>query len=361
MPISHRLPAQNPPGAERRTASFWWLGFGGALFLPASTLAFFVSGPHGPLAALLWTLPVWLLIAADRWGPAERRMVPPEAAGWFFDAVLYALVVLQILNIGAMGWMVSRLAWDTPPDVLAAAADLVALRILMGSNSCCAAIAPAHELTHRRHRLQRLLGRILLVTVGYDHFHIAHRWGHHAKLGSAEDPSTARADESYPAFVKRAVVAQWRIAWRAEPRAAMTGLAAEVVLGMGLLWGFGPLAAFAWGYQAVVAVRLLEAVNYFQHLGLTQDSGRAGATAWRSDSAVSLFVFLGLNRHADHHRRPGVPYPELRSLGEGPELPFGYFGTAFWVKNRDAGFRRWAAGRWGLGETAPEPATSGAE
>lgn len=334
--------AEGIPGAARQALSLWWLGFGLCLFLPTCTLAFLLTGPHGAASALLWTLPVWLLIAADHWGPAERRMVPQAAPGWFFDGLLYALVLLQILNILGMGWMVARLPWATAADWGTGCANLVALRILVGTNSCCAAIAPAHELIHRRGRFQRLLGRLLLVTVGYDHFSIAHRRGHHAKLGGAGDPSTARVDEDYATFLRRSVAAQWRIAWRAERGSALLGLMAETGLALAFGWAFGPLALTMLVYQAVVAVKLLEAVNYFQHFGLTQDSGRAGATAWSCDSAVSLFMFLGLTRHADHHRHAATPYPRLRSLDAGPALPCGYLWAAIWVKNHSAGYRRWA-------------------
>jgi alkane 1-monooxygenase len=347
MPILAKTHRQGIARAIQQPPSRWWLGFSLCLFLPGCTLAFLATGPHSAAAAGLWTLPVWLLIAADRWGPAERRQVPFAAPTWFFDGLLYALVGLQALNLPAMGWMVSRLEWSAAPDWAAGLVNLLAVRILMGSNSCCAAIAPAHELIHRRNRWQRWLGRMLLITVGYDHFYLAHRCGHHAQLGHREDPSTAREDESYEAFFRRSLAAQWRIAWRAGRRSLAAGLAAEAALWAGFAWAFGPLAAFMLGYQAVVAVRLLEAVNYFQHFGLTRDSSRAGATAWACDSAVSLFLFLGLTRHADHHRRPGVPYPWLRSLSGELAMPCGYLWMAIWVKNRSAGYRRWAAGRWG--------------
>lgn len=323
----------------------WWWGFSLSLFLPVSTLAFLLSGPHPGGTALLWTLPVWALIAADRFGPSETRSVPGEAPRWFFDGLLYVLASLQMANVLALGLMVSNLAWDNAEGILASVANLLAVRVLVGPDFCCAAIAPAHELIHRRRRWQRLLGRLLLVTVCYDHFFVAHRIGHHARLGSRDDPSTARGDETYEVFFRRSCWQQWREAWRQEPRSVLRGLAAELALlaGFGLL--FGPLALFMLAYQALVAVRLLEAVNYFQHFGLTLDSGRAAMTAWNSDSAVSLFVFLGLPRHADHHRRPAAPFPELRAVADGPRLPYGYLGMAWWVKNRSSGFRRWALAR----------------
>jgi alkane 1-monooxygenase len=112
---------------------------------------------------------------------------------------------------------------------------------------------------------------------------------------------------------------------------------------MGLyLMTFGGLALFAWIYVSWVAIRLLESVNYFQHFGLTSESEQSGETAWHCNSAVSLFMFLGLTRHADHHRRPGVAFTELNEVAGGLNLPFGYLVMAIWVKNSCGSFRRWA-------------------
>lgn len=287
-------------------------------------------------------MPVWLLIIADRYGPAERRSVPVTAPTWFFDGQLYLAAVLQIINIILIGVMVSQLRWDSVAIIAPSFTDLLILRILGGTNACCSVIAPAHELIHRRSRWQRSLGRLMLISVFYDHFFISHKLGHHARLGYAEDPSTAYLHEDYDSYLKRSISRQWQLAWQNRPRAVVKGIAVEVLLMV--LYGlfFGPLALFVWMYLSWVAIRLLEAVNYFQHFGMTVQSGHSGYTAWRCDSAVSLFMFFSLTRHADHHRRPAKPYQELQSSEKGPLLPYGYLGMALWVKNASRSFRDWA-------------------
>lgn len=325
-----------------------WPFYSLALYLPVASLCFFLSAPHSVGTALAFTVPVWLLIALDHWGPDEQRVIPSDAPDWFFDGLIYLLVALQITNVLALGLMVSRLTW-TGAEAVASMTDLVVLRILYGTTACCAVICPAHELIHRRQRWQRWLGRVLLMTVFYDHFHIAHKAGHHARLGSRDDPSTALPDESYGEFCRRSLIQQWCLAWSLQPRTVMQGLLAQAVFALAFGLAFGPLALFALGYVAGVGIRLLEAVNYFQHFALTLASGRSVVTAWRSDSAVSLFLFLGLNRHADHHRRPAVAYHQLIALDDGPCLPCGYLGTAIWVKNASGSFRRWALSEAGLG------------
>lgn len=334
----------------------WWGGFALSLVLPLSTLVFLFTGPHLASSALCWTLPVWALIAADRWGPTERRQVPPRVSPRFFDGLLYATTLLQGLNVLAMGLMITRLNWTDNAEIINSLTDLLVLRILGGTNACCSVIAPAHELIHRRSRWQRRLGRLLLMTVFYEHFYVAHRSGHHARLGSREDPSTSAIDEGYSEFLWRSVKGQLLLAWRLQPRTVLRGVSLQFMVALAYGWAFGPLSLFMWLYVSVVAIRLLEAVNYFQHFGLTQDSGLSSVTAWRCDSAISLFLFMGLPRHADHHRRPWVHYPHLEVSAGGPSLPLGYLGTAIWVKNDCRGYRLWAVRELGRYEARRLPA-----
>jgi alkane 1-monooxygenase len=138
---------------------------------------------------------------------------------------------------------------------------------------------------------------------------------------------------------------QWQMAYRLHPRAFRRGVLIQSLLLLTYAFIFGGIAALVWLYLSWVAIRLLEAVNYFQHYGLTTESAAGHHTAWRCDGAVSFFLFLGLTRHADHHRRPMAPFDELRPEDEGPELPMGYLGTAVWVKNHSRSYGRFAQGR----------------
>lgn len=319
----------------------WWSGFCLALILPLSTLCFLLTGPHEIVGSLLWTLPVGLLIYADTRGPRETRSIPANAPRGFFDGIIYAVAMLQLLNLIAMGVMVSSLEWHGPGAVGVSLVNLLVLRILGGTNACCSVIAPAHELIHRRGQWQRILGRVMLISVFYDPFFVAHRLGHHAQLGRAGDPSTAAIHESYEDFFWRSMSSQCLIAWRARPGMLLQGLLVQLLLMVCFGWAFGGLALFMWFYQSWVAIRLLEAVNYFQHFGMIHPSEHAATRAWHCDSAVSLFMFFGLPRHADHHARPGKSYWDLEDVAGGPKLPYGYLGTAIWVKNASRSYREW--------------------
>src|SRR5205823_2798825 len=72
------------------------------------------------------------------------------------------------------------------------------------------------ELIHRPSKALQLLGRMLLATVFYEHFYVEHVRGHHLRIGTEQDPATARYGETYNEFWKRTVPGQFRSAFRLE-------------------------------------------------------------------------------------------------------------------------------------------------
>jgi alkane 1-monooxygenase len=328
-----------------------------SLALPLSTLAFLATGPHSLGAALLWTLPVWALVLTDIWSPHARDNHAPALPNWFFDGLLLLLGGLQFAIIFLMLGMVARLGWDSAVQAIASLGDLMAIRILVGTNSCCSGIALAHELIHRRSRIPQWLGRLLLCLVCYDHFTVEHLRGHHRRVNTADDLATARFGETYDDYLRRTLIGQFRDAWRLENQRlglpgsgdlslgilrhrVFQGVCVEILvaLAIGVYWGLLALGVFLW--QALAAVRLLEAVNYFQHWGLLrEDKCFRPADAWTTDSWVTLHVFLGLSRHADHHLHAHRPYQLLRYRNDGPRLPYGYFGMAFLAKSFNKRFQ----------------------
>jgi alkane 1-monooxygenase len=338
--------------------------------LPVTTLVFAVTGPH-PRWVGLWLLPLALSIAADVWGPSERRQPASTVPGWPFDWVLYALVALQVTNVVLVARMVGITgfwSWQT----------LVAV-VLVGTNSGYSGIVVGHELMHRREPHMRLLSRILMGTVLYEHFYTEHLRGHHARVGTDADPATARFGESFVHFFRRTVPAQFRSAWRLEARRlgnpdmrwwdprllrsrVVHGLAAEWAATFALAAFFGWPAFFFQVLQAAWAVRLLECVNYFEHWGLRRAGKRVSPRdSWDTDSWFTLYTLVGLSRHADHHAYPSRPYQQLRHWDESPKLPSGYFGMVLLAIARNQTFQRRMSSelrRRELGPWAPQ-ATAG--
>ena len=315
--------------------------------LPLSTFFCLSAAPHVWYAALIWTVPVWLCIVADYFSPSDQSLPKLDGKEWLLDMRLYGLFALQIVNIMLLLSATSRLAWATPFDVGTSVVNIIAFRILMGTTSCCSGIAVAHELLHRRSRHMRMMARILLWTVCYDHFALEHAHGHHRRVGSSADPATARLGENFPNFFRRSVVGQWNNAWRLEGQRLqhhkglqwllhhrmMHGMAIELALLGLIIHQYGFIALLMFLYQSFVALRMLEAVNYIQHWGLTRDGSKLSSNcAWATDSWFTLHTFIGLSRHADHHIHAGKPFYRLRHQEECPKLPHGYFVMSLMVR-----------------------------
>jgi alkane 1-monooxygenase len=319
------------------------------LVLPLTSFLFVATGPHASGVGW-WLLPLALSIAADFSGITDRRQPPQALPGWPFDALLYGLVALQVANLLLAFRLIAMTGffdWHT----------LVAV-LLVGTSSGYSGIVVAHELIHRRVRHQRLLGRVLMGLVLYDHFATEHVRGHHVRVGTPEDPATARFGESFHAFLRRTLPGQFASAWRLECRRlgdermpwhdrrqlgnqVLHGLVAEWAFAAGVAAVFGG-AAFAFHLlQAAWAVRLLECVNYFEHWGLVRTGARVDTMdSWDTDSAFTLYTLVGLSRHADHHAHAARPFQALRHNENGPKLPRGYFGMVPLAIIRNRNFQR---------------------
>jgi len=119
------------------------------------------------------------------------------------------------------------------------------------------------------------------------------------------------------------------------------GIVVEWGVAFAVAWAFGPAAFFAYLLQAFIAVRLLEAVNYFEHWGLVRTGRRVRPVdSWDTHSWFTYYGLIGLSRHADHHAYPSRPYQQLRVWDQAPVLPVGYVGLVDMVIARNDEFRR---------------------
>ncbi|MEX5634533.1 alkane 1-monooxygenase [Parafrankia sp. FMc2] len=206
-------------------------------------------------------------------------------------------------------------------------------------------INTAHELGHKRDRLERVLAKAMLAASAYGHFYVEHNRGHHVRVATAADPASARLGESFWRFWPRTVGGSLRSAWELEARRlrlrgrspwsrhneVLSAWAYSVVLFAALAVAFGAPALLFLALQAVVGFSLLEAVNYIEHYGLARarlESGRYEKVeprhSWNSDDVISNLALYHLPRHSDHHAFPTVRYQSLRSFDSAPQLPAGY-------------------------------------
>jgi alkane 1-monooxygenase len=236
--------------------------------------------------------------------------------------------------------------------------DTLVAWLLMGTTSGYSGIVVAHELMHRQAPHMKALARILMGLVLYEHFFTEHLRGHHVRVGTPDDGASARFGERYQAFFRRTLVAQFRSAWRLEARRlgdegmrwndprllrsrVVHGLVLEWSLALGIAVIFGWGAFVLWLGQALIAVRLLECVNFFEHWGLERRGPRISPVdSWDTTAWFTLYTLVGLSRHADHHAYAARPYQQLRHHDESPKLPAGYFGMVLLALARPQRFER---------------------
>ncbi len=320
-----------------------------AFALPIACLAYLLTGPWAGWHALAWLSVLAGSVWVDMWGPDERRQPAATLPGWPFDSVLYVLGALHLVIVALLVVRVATHGFWT--------LDTLVALTLVGVNSGYSGIVVAHELLHRPQARLHFLGRLLMGSVLYEHFATEHIRGHHLRVGLPDDPATARFGETYFGFFNRTVPAQFRSAWRLESKRlgdermrltdvrmlrhrVLHGVIVEWAVTLAILLGLGAGAFAAYLLQAATAVRLLEAVNYFEHWGLARRGRRVTPVdSWDTDSRFTLYTLVGLSRHADHHAWSSRPYQQLRYWQESPKLPYGYFGTVVLLLVRNGRFR----------------------
>lgn len=313
--------------------------------LPLLTLGFLLSGPYEWWAALLWMVPIWVLVAIDNRSPPDRRQPAEDIPNWPFDIQVYLLFALQIANHVLLGVMASKLAASSWAEFGTTVANFFAMQSVSGVCAGYSGIVLAHELIHRRKPHEFFMGRLLLMFVCYEHFATEHIRGHHPRIGTRKDPATARFGETHRDFLRRTIPAQFKSAWRLEiervgepgmrwydPRWLKHRVLQGVVAQLGLVAAYwmlwGPIAAVFFVGQSRLAVWLLESVNYIEHWGLTRRGKKVEAVdSWDTENWFTLHTLVGLSRHADHHARASRPYHRLRHFDESPKMPLGYYGT----------------------------------
>lgn len=289
-----------------------------------------------PLVLLLGVLPIVDWIAGLNVRNAGEDAEALTASPWF-RAITWLWVPAQI---AMLVWAVDRVAAGGLTAV-----ELVGLTVSTGLIAGTVGITFAHELVHRPGAFELALGEVLLATTSYSHFAIEHVYGHHRRVGTPEDPATARAGESLYRFLPRCVAGSVASAWRFEiDRLARRGRGpwhpsnrmlryaatqAAMYLAVAAVWGGGAAAFLA--AQAIVAFGILETINYIEHYGLErreiapgQYERIAACHSWNSSHRVSNWLLINLARHSDHHLTAAKRYQVLDHVAEAPQLPAGY-------------------------------------
>jgi alkane 1-monooxygenase len=305
------------------------------LFLASAPLGFLLGGAWAFLTMAL--VPAALCAFDLALGFEAPVGTPPGALR--YRALPYLYIAAQVAVTVWAAFAISRPGVGLIPAI--------GLTISVGVTSGIFGILAAHEMVHSPVRAERGLGLVLLASVGYMHFRIAHIHGHHVHAATFEDSATARRGEGAYRFIVRSVAGQLREAWSFETARLRRGgrhvfgpanrmlayFAIEALVCAGAAF-LGPRALAFFVAQAALAVALLEMFNYIAHYGLArrrQPSGgleRLGPRhSWNSSRRMNNWALFNMGRHSDHHRRPTQAYQRLEIEPEAPELPTGYAGA----------------------------------
>ncbi len=266
-----------------------------------------------------------------------RTDAPDESRGSHraYDAWLVLWVPAQV---AIMAWTFS-VATSGAASWWEVAGLVVSLGVLTGAGG----ITVAHELMHRKTRWERGLAEALMTLVSYPHFCVEHVYGHHRNVATPSDPATARFGQSLYAFFLQTIGGSLRSFWRLEQDRARRGrarglgdarwrysvLILAVYGAIGSVWGWGGVGLMV--VQSLVAILMLETINYVEHYGLLRarrPDGRYERVvprhSWNSEHLLTGVFLFNLPRHADHHFLASRPYAVLRKSEDGPQLPAGY-------------------------------------
>lgn len=320
-------------------------------FLPLSSTLFFSSGLHSLGNALIWLLPCLFILLADWLSPSLTQTPTSTLPKVFYDALLIALASLHLGNLVLMCSYVSQLTWTNSDDILTGMVNIIVIRFLIGTCAGICTIVVAHELLHRPPGFMHALGRLLLCSMCYDHFVVAHQQGHHQGVKLQDDFTTARLGETFRDYWRRIYWRHLPYAWSLEQHRLGTGMSLrnqvlqglllELVLIVAIFMLYGWVSTGLFLYQSFIAVRILETINYVQHWGLS-DVRYRNSFGWVNDSWFTHYLLLGLANHIGHHQNEQTPYYRIPYSDRGPKMPYGYLIMNLWAKLHNASYQAMA-------------------
>lgn len=263
---------------------------------------------------------------------AEKKQANP-----LFDILLYLNIPLVY---GIVGWYLYSVTWYPYTT-----SELIGLTLSVGIAVGGNGINVAHELGHRKSQWEKTLAKVLLLPSLYMHFYIEHNYGHHLNAATAEDPASARYNQSVYSFWFTSMFRQYRSAWHIQldllkrnnvsffsfKNDMLYYTLIQVSYVAMVLWGLGPLAMVIAVGIGITSAILLETINYIEHYGLRRNKTKHGRYvrvseihSWNSNHVMGRVILYELTRHSDHHYKASKKYQVLEYHEVSPQMPYGY-------------------------------------
>jgi alkane 1-monooxygenase len=202
----------------------------------------------------------------------------------------------------------------------------------------------AHEFMHRKSRIERAKSIFLLAMINYSHFRIEHVYGHHLRVATPADPSSAQKNTTLYSHLPNAIVGGFVSAFRFEQHRLKKDktdgysfnrvylyLLLSLIFSVIIALKFDLLTLAFWWGQSLLAICLIETINYIAHYGLLRKVVSEEKYervrphhSWDSDYSITNMGLFNLGKHPHHHSRASVGFMDLKNDQSSPKLPFGY-------------------------------------
>lgn len=256
-----------------------------------------------------------------------------------YDFFLYGVLILQYTAL----YEFLRHMQTDQPGPWDKAGRIAVMGLLCGTFG----INVGHELGHRVNKWEQGMAKLLLLTSLYMHFYTEHNKGHHKRVATPEDPSSARLNEPVYRFYFRTIIYSYFSAWHIAGEETkknghpvfsvhnemirFTLIQSAFLILIGYFFGVHALLCFLGA--AGMGILLLETVNYIEHYGLSRSKTAEGkyeralpVHSWNSNHVLGRIFLFELSRHSDHHYLASRKYQVLRHHDDSPQMPTGYPG-----------------------------------
>ncbi|MBQ0733732.1 alkane 1-monooxygenase [Aquimarina celericrescens] len=253
-----------------------------------------------------------------------------------FDWLLY----LNLPIVYGLLFLTLHICTTTQLETYEIVGIVISTGIVFGTNG----INVGHELGHRFTK-ERYIGKALLLPSLYMHFYVEHNFGHHQKVGTTEDPATAKYNQLVYFFWITSAIGQYFSAWKIQTLLLKKNKLSFFSIKNDMLWyllitiSYLTIVYFTFGFfglqvalfSGIVGFLLLETINYIEHYGLVRKKTSSGRYervkeihSWNSNHTLGRVLLYELTRHSDHHHRASKKYQILDHHDQSPQLPFGY-------------------------------------
>lgn len=271
----------------------------------------------------------------------DQNLSPEQAQKkqnkFFFDLLLYLNLPFIYLILGYFLWSLTSVEYATFEVI----GLTFSVGVALGSNG----INVAHELGHRQTKWEQFLAKVLLLPALYMHFFIEHNFGHHLNAATAEDPASAKYNQTVYGFWVTSTFGQYVSAWKIQNGLLKRQNSSFLSIKNDMFWYsifqlvYLFLVFFLFGFKTffvaicigVVSILLLETINYIEHYGLSRNKTESGRYervmeihSWNSNHVLGRMMLYELTRHSDHHKRAHKKYQLLDCHEISPQMPYGY-------------------------------------